>query len=360
MKSLLRLRRKKEAYSLGAPPGIEHIIELSAPPKPQSIQYELIEFGEGTHAISTLEDLSKFLAEPESINAPFRWLNIVGLHPHVVAELQEVYKIHPLIAEDIVSPNQRSKVEEYDDCVFCQIKMLRLQNEQVFTEQVSILLLGNTMITFQEYAGDVWDNVRKRIQTKSSRFQSRGTIYLFYALIDAIVDHLFPVIDAYQLLIEQLENDLSQNPDQAHQKKIHQLRKEIVILIRLLWSTRDIINQLLRIDTTHIPKSIRPYFKDVYDHCIQVIDTLELSKEEVNNLHDLYTSSVSNRMNEVMKVLTLLTSLFVPATFLAGIYGMNFQHMPELGWKYSYIIFWGMCIAMITGMLLFFRRKRWF
>ena len=341
------------------PPGIDHFENLDTPPVDSSIAIECIDYGGDqikSWKSSSIEELAAY-TKPEWSTG--RWVNVTGLHPFVVAKLSEMYGFHPLVSEDILNPNQRSKVETYDNSLFVVMRMLRYEADHLINEQVSFIFTGELLITIQEKPGDVWGGVRKRLQKSSSRFRRFGNSYLLYALLDAIVDHFFPLLEAYGATIDQLEADIIRDYNSDMQRSIHGIKRELIYLRQIMRPVRDVVSALYHDENDFLPEEVETYLRDVYDHSIQVIDNIEVYRDMANQLHDLYNSSVSLRTNEIMKVLTILASIFIPITFLAGIYGMNFEHIPELKWKYGYPAFWGLCALTAGGLLLYFKYKGW-
>jgi len=290
------------------------------------------------------------------------WVNINGLHDvGVIEKLGSYFHIHPLILEDVLSVNQRPKMENSGDILFVVLRMLQFDDEknEIKSEQVSLILGKNFLFTFQEKTGDVFEPVRERLRQHKGRIRTQGADYLAYALLDAIVDNYFLVLEKMGDQIENLEELLVNNPSEETLKTIHRLKRDMIFLRKSVWPLRETINGLERSESTLILKSTEIYLKDVYDHTIQVIDTVESYRDMVSGMLDIYMSSVSNRMNEVMKVLTIIATIFIPLTFIAGIYGMNFEFMPELGWKWSYPLTWLIMIGVAVLMIFYFRRKKW-
>ncbi len=294
---------------------------------------------------------------------PVHWLNIDGSHQ--VDYLEEIggrLNIHPLVLEDILNTNQRPKLEEYDEYLFIELNMLSWNAELslVDAEQISLLLGEKYLITFQEQEKDVFEGVRKRIREGKSRLARGGADYLAYSLIDAVVDNYFIVLENLGEQIEFLEEELVTDPDPDTLHAIHDLKRELIFLRKSVWPLREVISALERGESRLFRDSSLIYLRDAYDHIIQIIDTIETFREMVSGMLDIYLSSVSNRMNEVMKVLTMIATVFIPLSFIVGLYGMNFQYMPELGWKWGYPMVWGVIIAVVGGMVIYFRRKKWF
>ena len=291
------------------------------------------------------------------------WINIDGLHDtDLIKQVGNHFGLHPLVLEDIVNTHQRPKFEDHDDYYYLVIRMLFLDSEThtITSEQMSFILGPNYVLSFQERYGDVFEPVRQRIRKGNGRIRLSGPDYLVYALMDAIVDNYFGVLEKLGEKIETLEEELTDNATTEHLNTIHGLKREMIFLRKTIWPLRECVGALSRADSSLVAESTAPFFRDLYDHTIQVIDSVESFRDMLSSLQDLYLSSVSNRMNEVMKVLTIFASIFVPLTFVAGIYGMNFEHMPELAWKWSYPIFWGVIVALVGGMIVFFKKNRWF
>jgi magnesium transporter len=282
-----------------------------------------------------------------------------GLHPHVVNHLRQEFKFHTLAAEDVLRVPQRPKLENYEGHLFIVTRTLGLQEKALTSEQVSFFLFENTLLTFQERAGDIWDPIRQRVQKPGSRLRTLDVSYLLYALLDAVVDHCFPILEHYGDRLEELELEVTDNPTPEVQRQLHGVKRELASLRRVIWPLREVLNALCREDTEGISPSVKMYLRDVADHTIQVMDIVDSCREMAASLNDLYMSAVSNRMNEVMKVLTIMASFFIPITFVAGVFGMNFERLPGLQWTYGYDMFWLVCACITLGLAVFFMRKGW-
>jgi magnesium transporter len=290
------------------------------------------------------------------------WININGVHnTGVIEKIGEIFELHPLVMEDIGNTTQRPKVEDFDNYMFVVLKMLYYDNmtKKIEIEQVSLVMGKNFVISFQERAGDVFDSVRERIEKSKGRIRKMGSDYLLYSLIDAVVDGYFFVLEKTGDKIELLEEDIVEQADPKALQNIHKSKKEMISLRRSVWPLREVVNSLSREKTPLISGNVLIYFRDVYDHTIQVIDTVETFRDIISGLHDTYLSSISNKMNEIMKVLTMFASIFIPLTFIAGIYGMNFSFMPELNWRWGYFTVWGVILTVGIFMVLYFKRKKW-
>jgi len=290
------------------------------------------------------------------------WININGLHQlDIIEKIGEHFNVHPLVLEDIVNTGQRPKIEDFVDYIFVTLKMLRYSDEEKETkaEQVSLILGSNFVISFQENEGDVFDPIRQRIEADKGRIRKMGADYLAYALMDAIVDNYFTILEKLGDRIEDFEEELVVNPKPETLQAIHHLKREMIFLRKSVWPLREVINRLERWESSLINKSTAIYFRDVYDHTIQVIDSVETFRDMLSGMLDIYLSSISNRMNEVMKVLTIIATIFIPLTFIAGVYGMNFRFMPELEMPIGYPVV--LLVMLFIGILMFayFRKKKW-
>jgi magnesium transporter len=295
--------------------------------------------------------------------ATVTWINIDGVHDsELVGKLGAHFGVHPLILEDIMTTAQRPKTEDLGDYIYVVLRMLSCEKgkEGICSEQVSLILGSNFVISFQEsIGGDVFDAVRDRIRTGKGRLRTQGPDYLAYTLLDAIVDNYFIVLERLGERVEALEEELVANPDQETLHEMHALKREMIFVRRSVWPLREVISALERAESKLIQPSTGIFLRDVYDHTIQVIDTVETYRDMLSGMLDIYLSSVSNRMNQVMKVLTIIATIFIPLTFIAGVYGMNFKHMPELEWRWGYFAVVGFMLAIGILMVIFFRRKRW-
>jgi magnesium transporter len=285
------------------------------------------------------------------------WINIIGLHRiDVIEKIGGYYNLHPLVLEDVLNVDQRPKIEDLEEYAFVVLKMLTYDDGSLETEQVSIILGKGFVFTFQERKGDVFEPIRERIRNDKGFIRKKGADYLFYALMDVIVDNYFIILEKIGEEIEDLEDKVISNPSPEAAQKIHRLKRDLIDLRKSKWPLREILNNLSK---DELLKGTSIYFRDVYDHAIQVIDTIETYRDMTSGLLDVYLSSVSNRMNEVMKVLTIIATIFIPLTFIAGVYGMNFKYMPELEWRFGYLSVLGVMLCVVIGMMIYFRRKKW-
>ncbi|MDY2588021.1 magnesium/cobalt transporter CorA [Winogradskyella aquimaris] len=290
------------------------------------------------------------------------WINVDGLkHTDKIEDIGKQYDLHPLVLEDIVNTSQRPKIDEYEDYLFVVLKMLYYDDEEnIVIEQVSVILGKNYVLTFQESEGDVFGSIRERLRLANGRIRGLKSDYLMYALIDAIVDNYFSIIETLGYKIEDLENELfSGNAKEEINAEVQQLKREILKVRRAIFPLREIINRIEKGDHPFIYKRTITFYRDIYDHLIQVSENIDIYREMIWSLMDMYMTTISNRMNEVMKVLTIIATIFIPLTFIAGIYGMNFEHMPELKYRYGYFVLLGLMILMFLAMLYYFKRKKW-
>ncbi|MFH1614394.1 MAG: magnesium/cobalt transporter CorA [Planctomycetota bacterium] len=307
---------------------------------------------------STVEECFPFKTTPT-----VTWINIDGLHNvELIERLGREFELHPLILEDILNTGQRPKFEDLGDNIFIVLKMLSYSDEKqaIQSEQVSLVLGPNFVISFQESVGDVFDQIRNRIRNSKGRIRKMGSDYLTYSLLDAIVDNYFLILEKFGERIEYMEEELVTEPTEKTLQQIHSLKREMIFLRKSVWPLREVISSLERSESALIKDSTGIYLRDVYDHTIQVIDTVETFRDMVSGMLDIYLSSISNKMNAVMKVLTVIATIFIPLTFIAGVYGMNFRNMPELGWQWVYPYgFWGVIATVTIIMLAFFRKQKW-
>lgn len=336
-----------------------------APFRIHVVDYDREHFEEKEH--STPDECKRYLETPA-----VTWIHVQG---HVSADalqkLGDLFNLHPLAMEDVINSGQRPKVESYDQQMFIVLSYPRLLEDGVRIEQVSIFFGENYVISFHDGEQNPFEPVYKRLRASAGmsngQFRRKGADYLLYALVDRVVDEGFPVLEVFGEEIETLEEALLDQPDKHMPSRIHALKRELLLLRRMLWPQREVINGLLRgREEAGISEDTRIYLRDCYDHTIQIMDLIETYRDMTAGMIDIYLSSISNGMNEVMRVLTVIATLFIPPTFIAGIYGMNFDpsagamNMPELEWRYGYLFAWGVILLMIVGLLVYFKRKRWF
>ena len=348
---------RKTAKKAGSSPGtLVHVGDQKA----ESSEISLINYDAGQLLEKNrieLEEAYAYRDKPE-----VTWIDVHGLHDiGLVEKIGQNFNIHPLTMEDIVNTGNRPKAEDYDNYLFVVLKMLSYnqENSHVASEQVSLVLGKTYLVSFQERAGDVFEPVRDRIRKGKSRIRASGCDYLAYALIDSVVDGYFVVLEGLGEKIEQLEIELLGEPTQQTMEQIHFLKRQLIYFRKQIWPLREVLSSLMRDQSSLIDEVNQIFLRDVYDHTVQVIDTIESLRDVLSGMLDLYLSTVSNRMNEVMKVLTIMATIFIPLTFIAGIYGMNFKFMPELEWRWSYPLLWVVLIVVFFLMMFWFKRKKW-
>jgi magnesium transporter len=306
--------------------------------------------------IHTAEELAPYRETPT-----VTWINVEGLQDVAFLEaLGKIFEFHPLALEDVLNCGQRPKLEDYGKYHFLVMKSLLLRGEDLDTEQISFFLAGNYIITLQEVPGDSFEAVRERIRHGKGQIRRMGSDYLLYALVDALIDEFFPVLESFGERIEELEDEVIGSPDPETLNEIHRVKRELLLLRRVAFPEREVINALQRDEAHLIRPEIRVFLRDCYDHIIQVLDMVETYRDLAGGMLDVYLSSTSNRLNEVMKVLTIISTIFIPLNFIAGLYGMNFHNMPELGSRYGYPIVLAVMATTAGGLVLYFKRKGWF
>jgi magnesium transporter len=352
-----RFVMRKAKQKAGLTPGtLVYVMER----KVEKVRISIIDYDETQleeRKVETIEECFPFKDKPT-----VSWINIDGLHDvELIEKIGKQFGLHPLILEDIVHTGQRPKLEDFGDHVFIALKMLyyNKQKGEIESEQVSLIFGENFVISFQERVGDIFDPLRERIRKGKGRVRKVGADYLAYALIDSIVDNYFVILEELGEKVEETEQELTVNPTLETLQAIRGFKKEMIFLRKSIWPLREVANSLERGESSLVDKSTLIYLRDVYDHTIQIIDTVESYRDMLSGMLDVYLSSISNRMNEVMKVLTIFAAIFIPLTFVAGIYGMNFSFMPELGWWWGYFGILLVMAVVAAVMLVYFKRKRW-
>ncbi|MDP3353040.1 MAG: magnesium/cobalt transporter CorA [Flavobacteriaceae bacterium] len=342
----------------GLPPGtLIHIGKKRA----NQVQMSVIDYTESSYNESECKKIDDCFSYRDTTTTS--WINIDGIHnTEIIEALGNHYGHHPLLMEDILNTLSRPKLEEYDDYLFLNLKMLGISKDQksIISEQVSLILGKNYVISFQEQPGDVFDSIRIRIRESKGNIRKRKADYLFYRIIDTVVDNYFFIVEHLSERIENLEDLVlkSQTTDLLHQ--IQDLKTQLIQIRKAISPLREAVSLLQKDEVKFIHKNTNQYFRDVYQNLIQVSESIDIYREMTKNLMDLYQSGINNRMNQVMQVLTVIATIFIPLTFIVGIYGMNFDNIPELHWKYGYFFTWGIMISVVLFMLKYFKRKKWF
>ncbi len=345
-------RRYSPNLVVGSPPGTlaqtavgtQSVVQLTAYGPDELIEREVEDIGEVGECVGQW---------------PVTWVNVAGLGDlDVLAQLAEVFGLHRLALEDVTSVRQRPKVEEYEGGLFIVARMLSM-GEWLKNEQFSMFLGEGFVLTFQETRGDCFDAMRERLRADKGRVRGAGADYLAYALLDALVDSYFPLVEAIGDRLDELEDAILEKADMAAASGLHSRKRMLRQFRRAAWPLREAINILLHDECPLITKETRVYMRDCYDHCVQALDLVEMYRELASDLMNLHLTVVSNRMNEIMKVLTIIATIFIPLSFIAGVYGMNFVGMPELKWRWGYPLCLAVMATAASGMLLYFRRKGW-
>ncbi|MCX8105768.1 MAG: magnesium/cobalt transporter CorA [Ignavibacterium album] len=349
----------QEPKQIGLPPGT---LVYTGEKEKEPVTILLLEYDQNSFIEKQIDNIDDILISKE--NEKVSWINVEGVHDiQLMEKIQSYFNIHPLAMEDIVHTTQRPKAEEYSDQLFIVTRMFIYdeENQDIKNEQVSFILGKNYLLTFLEDPGDVFNPVRERIRKDGTKIRSNGADFLAYALIDAIVDSYFHILEKLGEDIEELEDRLVVQPTREDLQSVHQMRRNMILLRKSVWPLREVISHLQRNEHEIINQSTQIYLRDVYDHIIQIMDTIESYRDMIVGMLDVYLSSTSNKLNEIMKVLTIISTLFIPLTFLAGVYGMNFHYFPELEIKWMYPWgFWIVSLSISFGMIIFFKRKKWF
>jgi magnesium transporter len=348
---------RKRSRKVGLPPGtLVHIGEK----KTEKPRIQLIDYDEGHLEEKDLESVEQCF--PYKDTAPVTWINVDGIHEvDVVEKIGQHFDLHPLVQEDILNTDHRPKLEDHENYLFLILKMLSYNDteKELKMEQVSLIIGPNFVLSFQESEGDVFDAVRERLRKAKGRIRKMGPDYLAYALTDAVVDNYFVVLEKIGEEIESLEDELITEPDTETVESIHNLKRELIFLRKSVWPLREAIVGFEKGESGLVQDKTAVYLRDLYDHTIQVIDTIETYRDMVSGMLDVYLSSLSNKMNQVMKVLTIIATIFIPMTFIAGIYGMNFKIMPELEWHWGYLFAWVVMLLIGLSMVIYFKKKKW-
>lgn len=309
------------------------------------------------HHIDSVHDLLPY-KETDTVT----WVIIEGLaDTELIQELGQAFNIHPLVLEDILNTHQRPKLDEFDDYLYLVLKRFEIASEafSVYQEQISLVLFGNILFTFKEKRDDLFGPLIARLQAEKGRIRAQSTDYLAYIVLDTIVDGYFALQDSLDLFADEIEEKLLEQPGPELLTRIQQVKRELIFVRKSLSPLREMLAALERSDSILLTEKTHIYLRDVYDHAIRVIESVDSYRDLITGMLEIYLSSVSNRLNEIMKVLTVFSTIFIPLTFITGIYGMNFQDMPELKWPWSYPILWGVFISIPVTLLIYFRKRKW-
>ena len=347
---------KKTSKKIGLSPGtVVHVGEK----KVEKAKISIIDYTDDHLHQTEIESAEK--CQPYKNSKSITWINISGIHDiELIKKLGENFGLHPLVLEDIVNTEQRPKIEDYDDYLFVVLKMVypKPQGNGIRYEQVSFIVGPTYVISLQEVEEDIFDPIRERLKKGKGRIRKRGSDYLAYALIDMVVDHYFKVLEVMGERIERLQDDVIEDPEKESLEIIQSLKKEVLFLRKSIWPLREIVNTIIRSESDLIQEESILFFRDVQDHSVQVLDTIETYRELLSGTLDIYMSNVSNQMNEVMKMLTIMATIFIPMTFIVGLYGMNFKYMPELDWRWGYFFVWVLIAVIGICMVIWFKKKK--
>lgn len=348
---------KKRSRKAGLPPGtLIHVGER----KTEEVKITIMDYDDTQlqeKEAKTFDECFPYKGRPT-----VTWINVDGIHQvETLEKLGECFEVHPLTLEDVLNTDQRPKMEDFGDYMYIVLKMFSYndRNNEILIEQISFILGSNFVLSFQENVGDVFDPIRERIRNGKGRIRKMGADYLLYSLLDAIVDNYFIILEKIGEQIEFIEERLITNPASETLNIIHKLKRDMLFLRKSVWPLREVISGMERGEFSLIKGTTKIYVRDIYDHNIQIIDTIETLREMLSGMLDIYLTSISNRLNAVMKVLTIIATIFMPLTFLAGIYGMNFKYMPELEWKWGYFLILFVMFGIGISMLFYFKKKKW-
>ncbi|WML89906.1 magnesium/cobalt transporter CorA [Thiothrix lacustris] len=345
----------KRYHPPGTPPGTlsRHGAETANATRISLLEYSDSQFSE---TLSPTPEQCRIAQQ----NAYVDWLDVTGVNdPTVIRQLGETFGLHPLALEDVLNSGQRPKIDFTEHHAFLVLNLPHLVGDEILLEQVSLFVGKGHLLSFCSGDGKAFEPVRERLRQGFGRIRSRGVEYLLYTLVDVVIDSGFPLLEDLGEQIEDLEERVLENPHKRILNTLHQLKRDLLLLRRALWPQREVISRLIQHDGELVDETLRPYFSDCYDHAVQIIDLIETYREMLSGMLDIYLSSLSNRMNDIMRVLTVVGTIFIPLTFIVGVYGMNFTHMPELHWQYGYFGVWGIMIALAIGMLIAFKRRKW-
>ena len=350
-------RLKYKSSKIGAAPGA---LVYVGEQRIEKTRIRLVQYSSGKIEEYDIQPLD--LVFPPIKRSDFTWINLAGIHDvNLVDRISRHFDIHPLTVEDILNTAHRPKYEVFDQHSYIVFKMLHydIKASQVATEQVSLILTKNVLISFLESHGDLFEPVRVRLRKDHGRIRKTGCDYLAYSLVDAVVDHYFTLLDQIGSRIENLENQIFESPTPETLQQIYDLKGDTIYLRKQIWPLREVINLMVKEESSIIQDTTKVFLRDVHDHTIQIIDTIEVQRDLITSLLDLYLSKISHKMNEVMKVLTIVATVFIPITFIAGVYGMNFKNMPELTWPWGYGLIWLLMLTIVVAMIILFKKKRW-
>ena len=353
-------KRFRAAAKTGQAPGTIFYVGSNESNKPATLS--LIEYNENLFQETVLDHMQSCDHKPDKDTV--KWLNVDGVHDSkIVADVGEKFGLHPLLLEDVANTQQRPKIEEYDNLLFLVVKMLSYDSvkKSIEVEQVSLVLGTNFLISFQEdIEGDLFDNLRQQLRNNKQKIKKSGPDYLLYLMLDIMIDHYFIMLEKIGEEMDDMEDLLISDNSRDILNDIYRLKRELIMLRKNIWPMREMLGLLERSEFELLSKSSHFYFRDIYDHAIQAIETIEMDRDMLSGMMEIYLTTASNRLNSIMKVLTTISTIFIPLTFIVGVYGMNFDFMPELHWKYGYYVIWGLMIGSVGLMVYYFKKKKWF
>jgi magnesium transporter len=355
---MAKKKTHKRKSKMGLPPGS---FVFTGHQKVEHVRLTLIQYNQEKHSEQVFTDLNEALLAIDAAENQVSWLNVTGIHNvELIEEICKHFEIHRLTGEDIVSVGQRPKLDEFDNYLHLVLRMFHIETQNLDTEQVTFILRNRVLLTFQEREGDVFDYIRKRLEEGKGTIRARSADYLLYALLDAIVDSYFTILEQVGEQLEDLEVEMLKHPTEHVLTKLHDIRKDALLLRRSVYPLREVVSKLEKIEEPLFAAEHRVFVRDLYDHTIQAIETIEVFRDMASGMLDLYMNSLSNRMNNVMKVLTIIATIFIPLTFIVGIYGMNFEFMPELGHPWAYPAVMILMLGIAVAMVVYFKVKKWF
>ena len=355
-----------QKHPVGVAAGVEWQDLARRPTRKGSVVVSCIDYDQDNVLVQEVKDFPEFMAAHRPAWSKVRWINLRGLGDmHVLHALAEKYELHPLAIEDLLAGQQRPKVDDYPGSgehpgrLFVVAKVVRSTRQRVTSRQVSFFLGRDTLVTFQDSSQDIFDSVRRRVESKGSRLRSNDVSFLFYVLLDGIVDEFYPLLEDYAGRIERIEHNVLTAPDRETLQSIHRMKRDLLMIRRVAWPMRELIRELTREYHECLSTEAATYLRDVYDHMLVIFELVQSYHDFVSTMTETYMSTISNRMNEIMKTLTIISTIFVPLTFLAGVYGMNMP-IPENQFAWSYPLFWLITVVVSVGMIRWFKTKGWF
>lgn len=348
---------KKRSSKTGLPPGSPVYIGDKVP---MGTRIRVIDYGENhfeQKEVTNIKDILKY-----KTSNTVTWINFDGIHnPELMETVGKEFGLHPLVVEDILNTDQRAKIDDYEDYIYLVLRMFyNIRGiEEVHSEQISIIIGEKFVLSFQESEGDIFDILRDRLKFNKGKVRKMGGDYLAYCLVDLIVDNYFSIVEKIGEDMESIEDSLADDPNPNTLQRLHGIKQRMIFLRKSVWPLREAVSKFQRLENELIIPDTKVYMRDVYDHTIQIIDTIESYRDTTSSMIDIYLSSISYKMNEIMKVLTIISTIFIPLTFIVGVYGTNFHFFPEITWRYGYFMMWGVMAAIAVGMLYYFRKKKW-